>query len=87
MLMAALRIMVNNSFQENFDNTFMGNEKNYQNSNYFFFLIKTLFKWIVNHYLKGIYQYFPNLNQRGWFQKTEPIYVKYNTLNNVSLKS
>ena len=38
MLKSAFRALVNNSFYENFDITFIGNEKSYQNINYFFFL-------------------------------------------------
>ena len=38
MLTNPLRAIVNNLFQENFDTTFIENEKNYQNINYFFFL-------------------------------------------------
>ena len=34
--MSAFREMINNSFQGNFDTTFMGNRKNCQNINYFF---------------------------------------------------
>ena len=37
MLTNALRAIVNNLFQENFDTTFMENEKNYQN-----------IKWIID---------------------------------------
>ena len=37
MLMSALRVLVKNSVKENFDITFMENEKNCQNINYFFF--------------------------------------------------
>ena len=48
--------MVNNQFQESFNTTFMENEKSYQNINYFFYFpIKTFFKWIVNHYSKNIH--------------------------------
>ena len=71
MLTDFLRVMVNNSFYENFDTTFMRNGKSCQNINFFFiflweiekivktlitffFSIKTFFKWINNHYFKGI---------------------------------
>ena len=37
--MSNLRMMVNNLFYENFNTTFMGNEKNYQNINCFFFFL------------------------------------------------
>ena len=37
MLISAFMILVNNSFSENFDITFMKNEKNYQNNFFFFF--------------------------------------------------
>ena len=43
MLTSAFRALVKNPFKESFDITFMENEKNYQNINYFFsFPIKTL---------------------------------------------
>ena len=35
--MSALRTLVKNPVKESFDVTFMGNEKNYQNINCFFF--------------------------------------------------
>ena len=46
MLTIALRALLNNPFYESFDITFIGNEKNCQNTNCFFFpyLIKTFFK-------------------------------------------
>ena len=47
MLTSALRALVKNSVKENFDITFMGNEKSRKNINCFFFfsfLIKTFFK-------------------------------------------
>ena len=54
MLTSALRALVKNPIKENFDITFMGNEKNCQNNNcFFFFLIKTFFNWILNQCLKG----------------------------------
>ena len=37
MLMSAFKAMANNKFQESFDTTFIGNRKNYQNINCFFF--------------------------------------------------
>ena len=37
MLTNAFRVLVNNPFQESFDIIFMGNEKEYQNINCFFF--------------------------------------------------
>ena len=37
--MSDLRMMVNNLFYENFDTTFMGNKKNCQNINCFFFFL------------------------------------------------
>ena len=41
----------NNLFQENFNTTLMGNKKRCLNINFFFsFLIKFLFKWIINQY-------------------------------------
>ena len=40
MLMGALKAIVNNLFYESFDTTFMGNGKNYQNINFFFFSYK-----------------------------------------------
>ena len=44
MLINALRILVKNPVKKSFDITFIGNEKNYQNINYFFsFSIKTFF--------------------------------------------
>ena len=39
MLISTLKTSVNNSFYESFDITFMGNEKNCQNINCFFFPI------------------------------------------------
>ena len=42
MLMSALRALVKNPVKENFDNTFIRNEKSRQNIN-FFFSIKTFF--------------------------------------------
>ena len=49
MLTSVLKVLVNNLFKECFNITFMENEKNYQNINYFFpFPIKTFFNWIVN---------------------------------------
>ena len=42
MLKSALRILIKNLIKENFDITFMENEKNYQDINYFF-SIKTFF--------------------------------------------
>ena len=59
MLTSAFRILINNSFQESFVTTFIGNEKNCQNINCFFFSIKTFFKLITNQYPKGIRQHFP----------------------------
>ena len=51
MLRNALRALVNNLFYESFDTTFMKNEKNCQNINYFFyFFVKFFFKWIINQY-------------------------------------
>ena len=41
--MSALRALVNNPFYDCFDITFMGNEKNYQNINCFFFSINFFF--------------------------------------------
>ena len=42
--MSALRVLVKNPVKENFDITFMGNEKNCQNIYiYIYFPIKTLF--------------------------------------------
>ena len=54
MLTNALGAIVNNLFQENFDTTFIENEKNYQNINYFFFLKNIFFKWIINYYPMSI---------------------------------
>ena len=53
MLMDALRAMFNNPFQESFDTILMGMEKDVKTF-FFFFPIKTFFKWIINHYPKGI---------------------------------
>ena len=53
MLMSALRALVKNLVKKSFDITFIGNEKNYQNINYFFsFPIKIFFNWILNQYSK-----------------------------------
>ena len=46
--MSAFRAPVKNPVKENFDITLMGNEKNCQNINCFFFPIKTFFNWIFN---------------------------------------
>ena len=49
MLMSVLKTLLNNLFLKNFNTTFIRNEKMCQNINYFFFFfIKTFFKWIVN---------------------------------------
>ena len=50
MLMSTLKVLVKNPFKKSVDITFMRNEKNCQNINYFFFSfsIKTFFNWIVN---------------------------------------
>ena len=50
MLTSVLRALVKNPIKENFDITFMGNEKNCQNINCFFFSfpIKNFFNLIVN---------------------------------------
>ena len=53
--MSVLRVLVNHSFLKSSDITFMGNEKNCQNINCFFFHIKILFNWIINQYSKGIH--------------------------------
>ena len=45
--MVAFRTMVNNSFQESFNSTFLRNGKSCQNINYFFSPIKNFFKWIT----------------------------------------
>ena len=58
MLTNAFRVLVNNPFQESFDIIFMGNEKEYQNINCFFFSI-IFFKWIINQCPKGIGYHFP----------------------------
>ena len=51
--MSALRVLVKNLVKENFDITFMKNEKSYQNINCFFsFSIKIFFNWILNQYPK-----------------------------------
>ena len=51
MLIGAFRVIINNLFYESFDTTFMKNEKNCQNINYFFyFFVKFFFKWIINQY-------------------------------------
>ena len=51
--MSVLSVLVKNLIKENFDITFMGNEKSCQNINFFFFfLIKTFFNWILNQYPK-----------------------------------
>ena len=51
--MSALRALVKNLVKKSFDITFIGNEKNYQNINYFFsFPIKIFFNWILNQYSK-----------------------------------
>ena len=53
MLISTLRTSVNNSFYESFDITFMGNEKNCQNINcFFFFSHNFFFNWIVDQYPK-----------------------------------
>ena len=56
MLTSALRALVKNQFYESFYITFMENEKNCQNINYFFFSfpIKTFFKCIINYCPKSI---------------------------------
>ena len=50
MLTSALKALVKNSIKEIFDIIFMGNEKNYQNINCFFFSfsIKFFFNLILN---------------------------------------
>ena len=56
MLTNALKALVKNLVKENFDITFMGNEKSYLNINCFFFVffpIKTFFNWILNKYPKN----------------------------------
>ena len=53
-MLTALRTLVKNPVKENFDITFMENEKNCQNINCFFsFPIKTFFNWILNQCPKG----------------------------------
>ena len=55
MLASALRALINNSFYESFDTTFMENEKIVKILITFFFSfpIKTFFKWIINECPKG----------------------------------
>ena len=50
MLTSILKALVKSPVKESFDITFIGNEKNCQNINYFFyyFPIKTFFNWILN---------------------------------------
>ena len=60
-LTSALRTLVNNSFQESFDITFMENEKNCQNINcFFFFFHKFFFNWIINQCPKDTCQHDPS---------------------------
>ena len=55
MLTSALRALAKNLIKESFDITFMENEKNCQNINYFFFFppTKIFFNWIFNQCSKG----------------------------------
>ena len=48
MLTSALRVLVKNPVKESFNITFMGNEKNCQNVNYFFPLKLFLIGFLVN---------------------------------------
>ena len=49
MLTSILKVLVNNLFLKSFNITFMKNEKNCQDINYFFpFPIKTFFNWIIS---------------------------------------
>ena len=43
MLTVALKTMINNLFKKKIDITFIGNKKNYQNINYFFFFSRKNF--------------------------------------------
>ena len=65
MLMGVFRTMVNNSFYESFDTTFMKKKKKKNVKTliaFFFFSHKIFFKWIISHYPKSIHQYFPFFN-------------------------
>ena len=53
MLTSALRALVKNPVKENFDITFIGNEKTVKTLIVFFFSIKTFFNWILNQCPKG----------------------------------
>ena len=58
--MSAFRVLVKNLVKESFDITFMGNEKSCQNINQFFsFLIKIFFNWILNQCSKNTPQHNP----------------------------
>ena len=48
MLTSVLRVLVKNPIKENFNITFMGNEKSCQNINYFFSLKLFLIGFLVN---------------------------------------
>ena len=65
MLTSALKALVKNSIKEIFDIIFMGNEKNYQNINCFFFSfpIKFFFNLILNQCPKNTRQYDPKKNR------------------------
>ena len=61
MLTSVLRALVKYPIKENFDITFMKNEKNVKTLIvFFFFPIKTLFNWILNQCLKSTRLYDPS---------------------------
>ena len=56
--MGVFRTMVNNSFYESFDTTFMKKKNIYIVKTliaFFFFSHKIFFKWIISHYPKSIH--------------------------------
>ena len=54
MLTSALRALINNQFLESYDTTFMGNEKNCQNINCFFFPIKLSLNELLTNTLRAL---------------------------------
>ena len=49
MLTIAFRILINNLFYKCFDTVFMRNEKNYQNINYFWVMLMSALRTLVNN--------------------------------------
>ena len=49
MLTIVFRVLINNLFYKCFDTVFMRNEKNYQNINYFWVMLMSALRTLVNN--------------------------------------